>query len=206
MRKRIAVVVLSVTALCYGSGRAQGQDENATSGRATPEKAATSESKPQADRHETPIKPYRLDFYFIELENGKRINTRHYSMNLAGGSVDEIKIGARVPVHTGPPQTGTGGNALVDTQFSYMDVGTNIWASLRERGDDLQLEVKSDISSLDMNSRHDGDSRWLPPIVRQIKISGVTLLVTGKPIIIGSMDDPNSNREFQLEVTPTNLR
>jgi len=46
----------------------------------------------------------------------------------------------------------------------------------------------------------------LPPFVRQIKISGVTLLVTGKPIIIGSMDDPNSNREFQLEVTATNLR
>src|SRR5438105_4226062 len=92
------------------------------------------------------------------------------------------------------------------TQYQYMDVGTNIWASLRERGDDLQLEVRSDMSNLDMSASHDGDSGWLPPIVRQIKISGVTLLVTGKPIIIGSMDDPNSNREFQLEVTATNLR
>lgn len=127
-------------------------------------------------------------------------------MNLADGSTDELKSGTRVPVHTGPPRTGPGGNPLADTQYQYMDVGTNIWASLRERGDDVQLEVRSDMSNLDMSASHDGHSGWLPPIVRQIKISGVTLLVTGKPIIIGSMDDPNSNPEFQLEVTATKLR
>jgi hypothetical protein len=38
-------------------------------------------------------------------------------------------------------------------------------------------------------------------VVRQIKIDGDTLLVTGKPIMIGSVDDPNSKRQFQLEVT-----
>jgi hypothetical protein len=193
-------------ALGYGLGSARAQDENATSGRATPEKIAGQGSKSQGDQHEVPVKPYRLDFSVNELESGKRINTRHYSMNLADGSADELKIGTRVPVYTGPPRTDPGGNPLTDTQYQYMDVGTNIWASLRERGDDLQLEVRSDISNLDMNATHVGDSRWLPPIVRQIKISGVTLLVTGKPIIIGSMDDPNSNREFQLEVTATKLR
>jgi hypothetical protein len=44
------------------------------------------------------------------------------------------------------------------------------------------------------------------PIVRQIKISGSTLLVVAKPILIGSMDDPNSKRQFQLEVTVTKLK
>jgi hypothetical protein len=32
------------------------------------------------------------------------------------------------------------------------------------------------------------------------------LLVVGKPIVIGSVDDPNSNRQFQLEVTVTKLK
>jgi hypothetical protein len=46
----------------------------------------------------------------------------------------------------------------------------------------------------------------LPPVIRQIKISGDTLLVVGKPIVIGSADDPNSKRQFQLEVSVTRLR
>jgi hypothetical protein len=203
MRKTLVVCILSAMTLWCGSGRAHAQDENAASGQTKSAKAATQEGKAQPDQHVAPIKPYRLDFSLNELESGKRINTRHYSMNLTGDSVDELKIGTRVPVHTGPPRSGPGDNP---TQYQYLDVGTNIWASLRERGDDLQLEVKSDISNLDMSVSHNGDSGWLPPIVRQIKISGVTLLVTGKPIIIGSMDDPNSNREFQLEVTATKLR
>jgi hypothetical protein len=43
-------------------------------------------------------------------------------------------------------------------------------------------------------------------VVRQIKISGDTLLVVGKAIMIGSADDPNSKRQFQLEVTVTKLK
>ena len=38
------------------------------------------------------------------------------------------------------------------------------------------------------------------PIIRQIKITASTSLVLGKPMLIGSMDDPNSKRQFQLEV------
>jgi hypothetical protein len=86
-----------------------------------------------------------------------------------------------------------------------MDVGTKIWAQLREAGDDVQLEVRSEISNLDKASGHD-TSPTLPPIVRQIQLRGSTLLVIGKPLLIGSVDDPNSNRQFQLEVTVTKLK
>jgi hypothetical protein len=84
-------------------------------------------------------------------------------------------------------------------------VGTNIWANLREVGNDLQLDVRSDVSNLDMSSASD-HSNSSAPIVRQIQINGKTLLVTGKTIIVGTIDDPNSNHEFQLEVTSTKLR
>jgi hypothetical protein len=49
------------------------------------------------------------------------------------------------------------------------------------------------------------DHPQLPPVVRQIQINGTTRLITAKPILIGSMDDPNSNRQFQLEMTATKL-
>jgi len=157
-----------------------------------------------------PVQPYRLDFSFNEVADGKNVNTRHYSMDLNAGEVNEIKIGTRVPVVSGTsnPSTPTA------VQYQYLDIGTNIWAQLREHGDELMLVVRSDVSNLDTNSG-DGPAGGSPgterrsdlgPVIRQIKISGSTLLTTGKPILIGSMDDPNSKRQFQLEVTATKLK
>ena len=92
----------------------------------------------------------------------------------------------------------------MNTQWQYMDVGTSIWAYLRENKDgsaDWQLEVKSEVSDIDK-----GTQSGLAPIIRQMKFNGTTLLVTGRPIVIATMDDPNSSRQFQLEVTATKLR
>ena len=140
-----------------------------------------------------PVQPYRLDFSLNELMEGKVINARHYSMNLSVPSSNEIKIGTRVPVATN------------STQYQYMDVGTSIWAQVRPQGDEFTLAVRSEVSNLDTTSGS-GKGIDLSPVVRQIKISGDTLLVLGKPIVIGSVDDPNSKRQFQLEVTVTKLR
>jgi hypothetical protein len=149
----------------------------------------------------TPVQPYRLDFSFNEVLEGKIVNTRHYSMNLTAGNSDEIKIGTRVPVAVSTPSSNSGSPV---PSFQYMDVGTNLWSQLREHGDELTLAVRGDVSNLDTDSsEHFGISA---PVVRQIKISGDTLLVVGKPILIGSADDPNSKRQFQLEVTVTKLR
>jgi hypothetical protein len=147
-----------------------------------------------------PVQPYRLDFSFNEVADGKVLNTRNYSMNLTAGNSDEIKIGTRVPVSTGSDSTLPG-----PAQYQYMDIGTSIFSQLREHGDELILVVKGEISNLDVaTGEHSG--AFLPPVVRQIKINGSTLLVVGKPIMIGSVDDPNSKRQFQLEVTVTKLR
>ncbi|HKW18649.1 MAG TPA: hypothetical protein VJO35_14175 [Terriglobales bacterium] len=192
--KRATFFSLAILLLCT-LRLAVGQDQNRTG---TDSKASAMNEK-QTPPQTKPVQPYRLDFSLVELQNGKRTNTRHYSLNLTAGSGDEIKIGTRVPVRSGSVKNDSG--AVVSTQFQYLDVGTNIWAFLREVGDELQLEVKGDVSDLDKAPNSD-----LGPIIRQMKISGSTLLVTGKPIIIGSMDDPNSDREFQLEVTATKLR
>jgi hypothetical protein len=190
--RNMVVSCLMTMVLIYGTSLAHAQQEAGTTDASRSPKRTAEESNPKPNQHK-PIQPYRLDFSVNELENGKKINSRHYSMDLTAGSANEVKIGTRVPVTTGP------------SQFQYIDVGTNIWANLREDGDDLQLEIRSDVSNLDMSPAHDHDA-LSAPIVRQIKINGSTLLITGKPIIIGTMDDPNSNREFQLEVIATKMR
>jgi hypothetical protein len=193
MRNMIASCFLLTILLLFGGNLAHGQEESGTNDPAKSAKPAAEESKPKPDQREKPIQPYRLDFSMNELENGKKINSRHYSIDLTAGTADQIKIGTRVPV------------AMEGSSWQYMDVGTNIWANLREGAGELQLEVRSDASNLDTSSTHD-HSAVSAPIVRQIQINGSTLLVTGKVIVIGTVDDPNSNREFQLEVIATKLR
>jgi hypothetical protein len=189
MRKMIALYVAVISiGLWGGQCTAQGQDDS----KETP--AQTSKSKP--------VQAYRLDFSFNELADGKIVNTRHYSMDLTTNDGNEIKIGTRVPV-----AAASSPNVSASVQYQYLDVGTNINAQLREHGDEWVLVVRSDVSNLDTSNESDHESKALPlPIVRQIKISGSTLLVVGKPILIGSMDDPNSKRQFQLEVTVTKLK
>jgi hypothetical protein len=189
MRRTIAlfVAVISIGMAC-GLCPARAQDESKTD---------TSKGQPAKVQ---PVQPYRLDFSFNEVADGKNVNTRHYSMDLTANDTNEIKIGTRVPVATGTNSPSLPGA----TQFQYLDIGTNIWAQLREHGDELMLTVRSDVSNLDTNSV--AGPAGGNPVIRQIKISGTTLLVTGKPIVIGSMDDPNSKRQFQLEVTATKLR
>ncbi len=188
MRKTLAVLIAIMTlVLCLGPGLARAQEGSKESS-AGPAKV-------------TPLQSYRLDFSFNEVLDGKTVNVRRYTMNLTGGNSDEIKIGTRVPVAVGLTPS-SGGSPT--PSFQYLDIGTNLWSQIREHGDELMLVVRGDVSNLDVDSgEHAGVSA---PVVRQIKISGDTLLVVGKPILIGSADDPNSKRQFQLEVTASKLR
>ena len=160
----------------------------------------SSSTEPAKPKPLQPVQSYRLDFSFNEVADGKILNTRHYSMNMTGGNPNEIKIGTRVPV-----ATGSSSSTPAPTQYQYLDIGTNIWAQLREHGDEFILVVRGEVSNLDVETgEHSG--ALLPPVVRQIKINGDTLLVVGKPIVIGSVDDPSSKKQFSLEVTVTKLK
>lgn len=163
-------------------------------------RAATAQSSEDATKKMTgdsdkEMAAYRLDFYLHELEDGKKINTRQYSMNLIqgmqNGQWQELKIGTRVPVE------------MKQGEVQYLDVGTNISARLQEIKSALDLEVRADLSNFTTPDQ-EGKSRM--PLLRQLRISGATIVTTGKPIVVGSVDDPNSKRQYQLEVTATKLK
>ncbi len=201
MRKMITVCFVVTLVLWCGLGLALAQQNAASSGQAESAKPAAEEAKP--DQRPKSIQSYRLDFSLSELADGKKINSRHYSLNVVAGRSDEVKIGTRVPIAAAD-------NPVSPAQFQYLDVDTSIWANLREVNDEVQLEVKSEISwtkheDVDVSPRAP-HSTFTPPIVSHIQINGSTLLVIGKPLILGSVDDPYSNREFQLEVTATRLK
>jgi hypothetical protein len=153
---------------------------------------AQEEHKPAAETTGAKVvHAYRVDFSINELQDGKKTNTRHYSMILTSGDRNQVKIGTRVPVSTA--QTG----------FQYLDVGTNISCRIVDgSGEDLMLEVHADFSNLSSPE----EQHSAQPIIRQVTLSGTTVTTPGKSVIIGAADDPNSDRQFQLEATVTKLR
>ncbi len=187
MRKVSAVWTIAILGFIIACG-IEGHAQEAAPAKHEPEAKAQS----KADADEKPVHAYRLDFSVNELEEGKKINARQYSLNLNADDANEIKIGTRVPVESG------------HEQFQYMDVGTSIWCRIGERPDGIPLSVRADISNFAIPDQGTGhESR---PVVRQFKINASTLVLPGKPMIVGSVDDPNSKRQFQLEVTVTKLR
>lgn len=182
----IALALFVYSGLRYGS--AQAREEGIT-----PSGTATHEQPPSS------VHAYRVDFTINELQGGKKVNSRHYSMDLNGGDRNELKIGTRVPVVTG------GGN---EAAYQYLDVGTNISCHIREEGDSALLQVGGNFSNFSAGDEKQTSQTIVhaAPIIRQIKIDGSTLATLGKPVMIGAVDDPNSDRQFQLEATVTRLK
>ena len=185
MRKASAISTITILGfMICGLMAAHAQDS-------APAKSST-ETKAAPVAADKPVHAYRLDFSVNELEDGKKINSRQYSLNLNADDANEIKIGTRVPVEAG------------HEQFNYMDVGTSIWCRIGERPDGVPLQVRAEISNFAIPDQASGhESR---PTIRQFKINASTLALLGKPMVVGSVDDPNSKREFQLEVTVTKLK
>ncbi len=151
--------------------------------------SSTKSTEQEAPR---PVEAYRLDFSINELEDGKKINSRQYSMNLNANDSNELKIGTRVPVED---KSGV---------VQYIDVGTNISGRTQTRNGQLELFVHTDMSNFAIPEQVQGHDSH--PVIRQMKIRGSTVVLLGKPMVLGSVDDPNSKRQFQVEVTVTKLR
>lgn len=177
--------------ICWGAASGAQDKAPQAADRAKAEAKTEAQSAAAAER-DKPVHAYRLDFSMNELEGGKKINTRQYSLNLNADESNEIKIGTRIPVDAG------------QNTFQYIDVGTNIWARISERSDGVALSVRAENSNLAVPEQ--GELRADRPVIRQLKISAGTLAQLGKPMVVGSVDDPNSKRQFQLEVTVTKLK
>jgi hypothetical protein len=153
---------------------------------------AASANTPDAHEDAAPARAYRLNFSINELEEGRKVNSRQYSLNLNAGDADEVKIGTRVPV------------ALKQGDVQYMDVGTHIWCRLKEADNGVVLNVRSEISNFATPDQPHTLNNI--PLLRQFVINGSTVALPGKTVIVGSVDDPASKRTFQLEVTAMPLK
>lgn len=145
---------------------------------------------------------YRLDYVIRELDSGKVINQRKYSLGVEtehgrGKEWGHVRVGRRVPVAMGEAKPGA------NAQFTYMDVGLNLDCNLQEQGDGLLLET-----TVEMSSVVTGGELAAPgiPVTRQARASMVSVVNPGKPTVIGTLDDVDSTHSYQIEVTATRMK
>ena len=151
----------------------------------------------------------------ITLNNLKRLSTADYSLTLPGAAAEAVltdndtkiiqdpeirvtegekavlKIGQRVPVATGSTQAATGVSAgssvasLVNTQFTYIDVGVNIEAQPRVHPDgSVSLKLTVEVSSVANYQNIGGISE---PVISQRRIEHEVRLQNGEVNILGGL-------------------
>lgn len=153
---------------------------------------------PPAPAEEPPARPekakstFRLDYVLYELEAGKRANERTFSLTVNEGSSGQLRSGTRVPITVG------------DKGVQYMDVGLKISGRVLERDGDLTLDSELELSTFAMPEQA-GEARG-NPVLRTVSQSVSTRPPLAKPAVISSLDDLNSRKRLQVEVTVTRLR
>ena len=162
--------------------------------------------RPAAAQDNLPLAVYKVEFRIRDGSDAAARNGRRYTMLLDDGSKGTLKIGERVPVATASFQPGisSGGvNALVNTQYTYIDVGVNIDATVRKQQDKILLQSDLDISTLVERKPQPGSAVLPQPTVAQMKTAVHALIVPGKATVVASMDDPVTQRKFDVEALVT---
>ena len=128
-----------------------------------------------------PRKTYRLTYTVGDGESGH--TAQHLVVVVSQGNKTTMKQGARVPIVTGS----YGKSSDENTQVQYMDVGTNLDATLDGNGDGLRLRTKLEQTSVADEKSNVGIQ---DPIVHQSVLEGESAVVPGRPMVLGSMELP----------------
>ena len=181
LKKTVLALALTVAILAAGPARLYAQKADS----------------PKAPDEEKMASAYRLDFSLNEMDDGKKVNTRQYSMHSRSGDWNEIRIGTRVPVES------------KQGEFQYLDVGMNIRCRLTDEsdtaslGENVSLKVSADLTNFAVPEQQ---QQTMHPAIRQMRMEASTVAVLGKTMVVGVVDDPNSKHQYQLEVTVTKLK
>ena len=139
-------------------------------------------------------KIYRLTYTITETDGGQPSGKQHVTLLVASGGRTDVKQGSKVPIVVGnDPQS----SQPQHSDVQYQDVGLEIEATVDSYADGVRLRSRIAQSSVADEKSGIGTQ---DPVFRQTALDGTTTLVSGKPLILGSLDIPGTNRHQQVEV------
>src|SRR5215470_3200749 len=140
---------------------------------------------------------FKLAFVMYELDDGKRTNQRDYMMiGRTDNQPSSIRVSTRVPVYSD------------EKKVTYIDAGLMIRCSMKEQADRrLQFHCDIEISSFVRPEQvaSSGNASPAAPVLRTTRTESWSLLTLGKPAILTTVDDVNSAKRLQVEVTATKV-
>ena len=168
-------------------------------GKSTSEQPAKSDSAVKKEAPEKELAPeafYKLAFNISEIENGKPVNQREYSMvsrNNDGRPVS-IKSTTRVPINS------------PEKQIQYLDAGLDIRCfAPREVAGKIAVNCDVVISNFVVPDQSTEARNSVGPVLRTTNTSAWAVVTLGKPTVMSIIDDVNSKKRIQIEVTATKI-
>ena len=146
--------------------------------------------EPAKAKPDDPNVAYKLDYVIAEIENGKRVNTRTYTLLTDEGGSTSMRMGMRVPLQgeKGP---------------IYMDVGLRVDSRVRPReGNSVWLSTRFEVSSLAEQPQTVNGA--MP--VRSVEYSNPAVVTLGKSTVLAAGDELTSAKRFELSVTVTKVQ
>jgi len=148
---------------------------------------------------------YKVELTMHDAADSSAKAGRRYTILIDTRGKGSFRIGNREPVASGSFQPGAGGvgvNPLVNTQWTYLDTGVSIDCRLEPSDGRLQLTVDMDISTI--AQRDKGNAPTPPnPTVAQLKLNVTAFVTPGRRTPVASVDDPVTNRKFDVEALVT---
>lgn len=139
-------------------------------------------------------KVYRLIYTIKEMDGGKPVGSRSVALVAVSGERTQMKQGSKVPIVTGSFDSDT---SKSNTQVQYLDVGTNIEATVDSFQDGVRLKTKLEESGIAEERSGVGAQ---DPIVHQTWLEAIVILTPGKPLALGSVDLPGGVKHLEVEV------
>lgn len=156
---------------------------------AAPQPVGQEQSETSAKKEAPPdFSIYRVSYRVNEVEDGKTVNSRSYTLMTQVGNRASTRIGSQVPYSTGK-----------DVQ--YQNVGMNIDCELLKQGGNLLVSTRLNMNTVAGKEMMPSGAQ--NPVFGTFQVQDVTSATIGKAAFVGSIDDVASNRHYLIEVTVT---
>ena len=112
---------------------------------------------------------------------------RRYTLLMNNGEKSRFRLGNKVPV------TGANGGT------TYVDVGVDIDATVWEQNGTFSLRAEIEVSSPNKQES------MQVPVIGQMRVTVSTTLVLGKTTQVAAVDDPVTQRKFEVDALVTKV-
>jgi hypothetical protein len=149
---------------------------------------------------------YVVEYSFRESGDAATAAERRYGIRVNGEHKSSFKVGKRTPVVSASFEP-TNANSLVNTQYTYLDVGVSIECSLVELDTRVELHtavVLGGLAEKDAAPAAGGARNAnTNPTISETKFEVTATQQIGKPTVLASITDPVTKRILQVTATVT---